>query len=44
METQEKQFAVKEYFRGKKNLPKLMESAKIFRVEKRMRQYMEVLL
>ena len=42
--TQEKQFAVKEYLRGKKNLPRLMEYAKILRVEKRMRQYMEVLL
>ena len=44
METQEKQFAVKEYLKGKKNLPRLMEYAKILRVEKRMRQYMEVLL
>ena len=37
METQEKQFAVKEYLRGKKTLPRLMEYAKILRVEKRMR-------
>ena len=44
VETQEKQFAVKEYLRGKKNLPRLMEYAKILHVEKRMRQYMEVLL
>ena len=44
METQEKQFAVKEYLRGKKNLPRLMEYAKILHVEKRMRLYMEVLL
>lgn len=44
METQKKQFAVKEYLRGKKNLPRLMEYAKILHVEKRMRQYMEVLL
>ena len=44
METQEKQFAVKEYLRGNKNLPRLMEYAKILRVEKKMRQYMEVLL
>ena len=44
METQEKQFAVKEYLRGKRNLPRLMEYAKILRVEKKMRQYMEVLL
>ena len=36
METQKKQFAVKEYFRGKKDLPRLMEYAKILRVEKRM--------
>lgn len=43
-EMQEKQFAVKEYLNGKKNLPRLMEYAKMFRVEKRIKQYMEVLL
>lgn len=43
-EMQEKQFAVKEYLNGKKNLPRLMEYAKTFRVEKRIKQYMEVLL
>ncbi len=41
---QEKQFAVKEYLKGKKNLPRLMEYAKILHVEKKMKQYMEVLL
>ncbi len=43
-EMQEKQFAVKEYLNGKKNLPKLMESAKTLQAEKRIKQYMEVLL
>ncbi len=43
-EIQEKQFAVKEYLKGRKNLPRLMEYAKILRVEKKMKQYMEVLL
>lgn len=43
-EMQEKQFAVKEYLKGKKNLPRLMEYAKILHVEKKMKQYMEVLL
>ena len=42
-EMQEKQFAVKEYLNGKKNFPRLMEYAKTFRVEKRIKQYMEVL-
>ena len=44
METQEKQFVVKEYLRGKKNLPRFMEYAKILRVKKRMKKYREVLL
>lgn len=43
-EMQEKQFAVKEYLKGKKNLPKLMEYAKILHVEKKIKRYMEVLL
>lgn len=43
-EMQDKQFAVKEYLSGKKNLPRLMEYAKMLHVEKRIRQYMEVLL
>ena len=41
---QEKQFAVKEYLNGKKNLPRLTEYAKILQVEKKIKQYMEVLL
>lgn len=43
-EMQEKQFAVKEYLNGKKNLPRLTEYAKILQVEKKIKQYMEVLL
>lgn len=43
-EMQEKQFAVKEYLNGKKNLPRLMEYAKMLHVEKKIKQYMEVLL
>lgn len=43
-ETQEKQFAVKEYLKGQRNLPRLMEYAKMFHVEKKVKQYMEVLL
>lgn len=43
-EMQEKQFAVKEYLNGKKNLPRLMEYAKMLQVEKKIKQYMEVLL
>lgn len=43
-EMQEKQFAVKEYMKGKKNLPRLMEYARILHVQKRIKQYMEVLL
>ena len=43
-EMQEKQFAVKEYLNGKKNLPRLMEYAKMLKVEKKIKQYMEVLL
>lgn len=45
IEIQDKQFAVKEYVRKKdKNIPLLMEYAKILRVEKAVRQYLEVLL
>lgn len=43
-EMQEKQFAVKEYLNGKKNLPKLMEYAAIFHIKEKIKQYMEVLL
>ncbi len=43
-EIQEKQFAVKEYLNGRKNLPRLMEYAKMLCVEKKIKQYMEVLL
>lgn len=43
-EMQEKQFAVKEYLKGKKNLPRLIEYAKMLHVEKKIKQYMEVLL
>lgn len=35
-EMQEKQFAVKEYLNGKKNLPRLMEYAKVLQVEKKL--------
>lgn len=41
---QVKQFAVKEYLRGNKNLPRLMEYAKMLQVEKKIKQYLEVLL
>ena len=43
-EMQEKQFAVKEYLSGKKNLPRLMEYAKMLHVEKKIKQYMGALL
>lgn len=43
-EAQEKQSAVREYLRGRRNLPRLMEYAKLLHVEKKVRQYMEVLL
>lgn len=43
-EIQEKQFAVKEYLNGRKNLPRLMEYAKMLCVEKKIKQYIEVLL
>lgn len=43
-EVQEKQFAVKEYLNGKKNLPRLMEYAQKLHVEKKIKQFMEVLL
>ena len=44
IEMQEKQFAVKEYLNGKKNLPRLMEYARMLHVDKKIKQYMEVLL
>ncbi len=43
-ETQERQSAVKEYLKGKKNLPRLMEYARMLQVEKKIRPYMEALL
>lgn len=43
-EIQEKQFAVKEYLKGKRNLPRLMEYAKMLHAEKKIKQYMEALL
>lgn len=43
-EIQEKQFAINEYIKGNKNLPRLMEYAKALHVEQRLKQYMEVLL
>lgn len=43
-EAQEKQYAVKEYLKGRRNLPQLMEYAKILHIEKKIKQYMEVLL
>ena len=43
-EMQDKQFAVKEYLNGRKNLPRLMEYAKMLHIEKKIKQYMEVLL
>lgn len=45
IEIQDKQFAVKEYIRQpNRNIPQLMEYAKMFRVENALRQYLEVLL
>ncbi len=44
VEMQEKQFAVREYLKGKKNLPRLMEYARMLQVEKKIRPYMEALL
>lgn len=41
---QEKQFAVKEYLNGKKNLPRLMVYAAIFHIQEKIKQYMEALL
>lgn len=43
-EVQDKQFAVREYLKGSKNIPRLMEYAKILHVERKVKQYMEVLL
>jgi len=45
IEIQDLQTAIKEYVRLKdKNIPHLMRYAKLFSVEKIVRQYMEVLL
>ncbi|OUP85667.1 abortive phage infection protein [Lachnoclostridium sp. An169] len=45
VEIQDRQTAIREYAaREKKNIPRLMEYAKIFKVEKIIKQYLEVLL
>lgn len=44
IDAQDKQAAVKEYLRENKNIPKLMEYAKIFKVDKKIKQYLEALL
>ncbi|MGN1111908.1 MAG: abortive phage infection protein [Acutalibacteraceae bacterium] len=45
IEIQDKQFAMRQYVRQSgRNVPQLMEYAKIFRVEKAVKQYLEVLL
>lgn len=45
VEIQEKQTAIREYVkRRKKDIPRLMEYSKIFKIEKIIKQYMEVLL
>ncbi|MGN0476932.1 MAG: abortive phage infection protein [Ruminococcus sp.] len=45
IEIQDKKYAVKQYIKRKdKNIPKLMEYAKILKVEKSVKQYLEVLL
>lgn len=44
IDAQDKQVAVKEYLKENKNIPKLMEYAKIFRVDKKIKQYLEALL
>lgn len=42
---QDRQNAIREYAaKGKKDIPRLMEYAKIFKVEKIIKQYLEVLL
>ncbi len=45
IEMQDRQTAIREYVaRRKKDIPRLMEYAKIFKVEKMIKQYLEVLL
>ena len=44
IDLQDKQVAVKEYLKENKNIPKLMEYAKIFKVDKKIKQYLEALL
>lgn len=45
IEVQDRQVAIREYVAGrKKDIPRLMEYAKIFRVEKTIKQYLGVLL
>ncbi len=45
VEVQDKQTAIREYVAGrKKDIPRLMEYAKIFKIEKTMKQYLGVLL
>lgn len=45
VEMQDRQTAIREYVRqSKKDIPRLMEYAKIFKIEKTIRQYLEMLL
>lgn len=45
IEVQDKRTAIREYAAGrKKDIPRLMEYAKVFKVEKTVKQYLEVLL
>lgn len=45
VEMQDRQTAIREYVaRRKKDIPRLMEYAKMFKIEKTMKQYLEVLL
>ena len=45
IEMQDRQTAIREYVaRRKKDIPRLMEYAKIFKVDKIIKQYLEVLL
>lgn len=45
VEMQDRQTAIREYVRqSKKDIPRLMEYAKMFKIEKTIRQYLEVLL
>lgn len=45
VEIQDRQTAIREYVRqSKKDIPRLMEYAKMFKIEKKIKQYLEVLL